>query len=106
MRKIIITLLFVSILILPLASSAFRTLDEPTQPDQPTSGPGGSDYLHFGVRKSRYGYGGNRYWIFEPYGPKPESAPLVVFLHGWGALFLTMDSLHYIRSVIVNGFII
>ncbi len=86
MRKIIITLLFVSILILPLASSAFRTLDEPTQPDQPTSGPGGSDYLHFGVRKSRYGYGGNRYWIFEPYGPKPESAPLIVFNHGFTAL--------------------
>jgi len=65
MRKIIIVLLFVSILILPVASSAFRTLDEPTQPDQPTSGPGGSDYPHLGVRKSRYGYGGNRYWIFE-----------------------------------------
>jgi hypothetical protein len=86
MRKIIITLLFVSILILPLASSAFKTLDEPTQPDQPTSGPGGSDYLHSYVRKSRYGYGGNRYWIFEPYGPKPESAPLIVFIHGFTAL--------------------
>jgi dienelactone hydrolase len=85
MKKIIIALLFIGIFILPIAS-AFRTLDEPTQPDQPTSGPGGSDYLHFGVRKSRYGYGGNRYWIFEPYDSEPESAPLIVFLHGFTAL--------------------
>ena len=62
------------------------TLDEPTQPEQPTSGPGGSDYSHLGVRKSRYGYGDNCYWIFEPCNPKPESAPLIVFIHGWYAI--------------------
>jgi len=86
MRKIAVALLFVIMLILPLVTSALKTLDEPTQPGQPTSGPGGSDYPHFGVRKSRYGFGEQRYWIFEPYGPKPESAPLIVFNHGFTAL--------------------
>lgn len=83
---LIIALLFVCILILSMTSSAIITHDEPAQPDQPTSGPGGSDYPHLGVRKFRYGDGGNRYWIFEPYNPKPESAPLIVFNHGWCAL--------------------
>jgi len=62
-------------------------LDDPTPPKQPTDGPGGSNYSHFGVRKSRYGYGSNQYWIFEPYGPEPQSAPLIVFNHGWSAIF-------------------
>lgn len=60
--------------------------DEPTPPDQPTDGPGGSNYSHYGVRKTRYGFGGHKYWIFEPYGPKPESAPLIVFNHGFTAI--------------------
>ena len=64
---------------------SFKT-DEPTQPDQPTDGPGSSNYSHFGVRKSRFGFGGHRYWIFEPFGPEPESAPLIVFNHGFTAL--------------------
>ena len=64
MRKIVVSLLFIIMLTLPLATSAIKTLDEPIQPDQPTSGPGGSDYPHFGVRKSRYGLGEQRYWIF------------------------------------------
>ena len=86
MRKIIIIFLFVSILILPLASSAFRTLDEPTQPDQPISGPGGSEYSHDTVRKTRYKWGVRQYWIFEPDDPQPESAPLIIFNHGGGAI--------------------
>lgn len=60
--------------------------EEPTPPGQPEDGPGGSNYSHFGVRKSRYGFGGHRYWIFEPYGPEPETAPLIVFNHGFTAL--------------------
>jgi hypothetical protein len=86
MRKLIISLLFITILIPPLNAIAITPQDEPTQPDQPTSGPGGSEYPHLGVKKSRYGYGGNRYWIFEPFAPKPESAPVIVFNHGFTAL--------------------
>lgn len=61
-------------------------LGDPTPPEQPTDGPGGSNYSHYGVRKSRYDYGPHQYWIFEPYGPEPESAPLIVFNHGWSAI--------------------
>jgi len=50
---------------------------------QPEKGPGGSDYL-YDVRSSKHGIGSEQFWIFEPVGL--ESAPLVVFLHGWSAM--------------------
>lgn len=57
-----------------------------TPPLQPASGPGGSAYIHQSVTKKKYGTGGTAFWIFEPSDPKPDSANLVVFNHGWGAL--------------------
>jgi len=62
-----------------------------TAPLQPQTGPGGKQYLHAGVTKNRYGKGGKEYWIFEPDSPKPRSAPVIVFLHGWGG----MNPLYY-----------
>jgi hypothetical protein len=62
-------------------------LDNPTPPDQPTTGPGGSEYAHNKVIKTRYKWGAHQYWIFEPDDPKPETAPLIVFNHGWIAIF-------------------
>lgn len=62
-------------------------LDPPTPPLQPPDGPGGSNYTHRGVRQSRYGYGAKGFWIFEPTDPTPASAPLIVFNHGWSAIF-------------------
>jgi dienelactone hydrolase len=59
----------------------------PTPPQQPLQGPGGSDYSHAGVRQTNCGSGVNEFWIFEPAEPTPASAPLIVFNHGWGALF-------------------
>lgn len=53
-------------------------------PEQPASGPGGRDYLHGRVQATRYGWGSEAYWLFEPDGPRPAEAPLVLFLHGWG----------------------
>ncbi|MFQ6131299.1 MAG: alpha/beta hydrolase family protein [Armatimonadota bacterium] len=55
----------------------------PAPPQQPAEGPGGADYKHAGVTESSYGSGGSRYWLFEPSGPAPETAPLIVFNHGW-----------------------
>jgi pimeloyl-ACP methyl ester carboxylesterase len=54
------------------------------QPEQPLTGPGGRDYPHAVVSKHSYGAGAQQYWVFEPDQPRPASAPLVVFLHGWG----------------------
>ena len=62
-----------------------------TPPSQPQTGPGGKQYLHASVTKNRYGTGGKEYWIFEPDSPRPRSAPVIVFLHGWGG----MNPLYY-----------
>lgn len=53
-------------------------------PEQPNAGPGGKPNAHASVIKKRYREGAKEYWIYEPDGPKPRSAPLIVFLHGWG----------------------
>lgn len=62
-----------------------------TPPAQPQTGPGGKQYLHAGVIKNRYGKGAEEYWIFEPDSPRPRTAPVIVFLHGWGG----MNPLYY-----------
>jgi acetyl esterase/lipase len=33
-----------------------------------------------------YGSGDLQYWLYEPDAPKPASAPVVIFNHGWGAM--------------------
>lgn len=35
------------------------------------------------VARYQIGTGPRSYWLFEPDDPKPENAPVVVFLHGW-----------------------
>lgn len=68
--------------------SAMTGIDEPpTPPSQPINGPGGSNYTHERVRQSRYGFGSRQFWIFEPCDPTPETAPLIVFNHGWSAFY-------------------
>jgi acetyl esterase/lipase len=57
----------------------------PSQPRQPVSGPGGSNYTYGAVRKTQYGSGAHEFWIFEPADPTPSTAPLIVFNHGWAA---------------------
>ena len=74
---------FLAIILFSLTSLSFQ---RPTPPAQPSSGPGGKQYKHAKVTKNRYGTGNQEYWIFEPDSPKPASAPLVVFLHGWGGM--------------------
>lgn len=73
-------------------------------PNQPESGPGGSDYRHASILTQRIGAGIDEYWIFFPDDPRPESAPVVVFLHGWTAL----DPLTYggwIEHIVLKGHI-
>jgi len=57
----------------------------PAQPTQATHGPGSSDYPHAGLRMSKHAAGARQFWIFTPDEPKPDRAPVVVFLHGWGS---------------------
>jgi acetyl esterase/lipase len=41
---------------------------------------------HQAVRRYEIGVGPRSYWLFEPDEPKPDRAPVVVFLHGWFAV--------------------
>lgn len=67
-----------------LLTLPIRSQQLPTPPLQPDKGPGGKQKPHAAVIKNRYGQGGGEYWIYEPDRPKPKTAPVVIFLHGWG----------------------
>lgn len=41
---------------------------------------------HGAVRRFEIGQGPRSYWLFEPDRPRPDQAPVVVFLHGWFAV--------------------
>ena len=63
----------------------------PSPPPQPETGLGGKQQPHSAVIKNRYGKGAKEYWIYEPDKPRPTTAPVVIFLHGWGG----MNPLYY-----------
>lgn len=62
---------------LPISLASFA-------PSQPLKGPGGVEYAHNKIITTNYGTGALGYYLFEPDFPKPDSAPLIVFLHGGG----------------------
>lgn len=67
-------------ILLPLIVS--QQLFSQSQPTQPTSGPGGSDYTHSDVTFYNYAANPDGFYLFEPTSPTPDSANVVVFLHG------------------------
>ncbi len=71
-------------------------------PDQPGFGPGGSDYPFRYVVWHAYGQGALAYFLFEPAGPSPPSAPVVVFVHGWMATTPTVYW-SWIRHLVRKG---
>ena len=74
------SLILITVLLLTVP---VRSQQLPAPPPQPNTGPGGKQKPHAAVTKNRYGQGGKEYWIYEPDRPKPKTAPVVVFLHGW-----------------------
>ncbi|WP_422928420.1 alpha/beta hydrolase [Singulisphaera sp. PoT] len=54
-------------------------------PDDPKDDPA-SSYPHQAVKRQEFGNGARSYWLFEPADPTPESAPVIVFNHGWLAV--------------------
>ncbi len=54
-----------------------------TQPPQPKSGPGGSDYSNADWRVSSGGAGSDAWYVFEPIKPRPANAPLAIVMHGY-----------------------
>ena len=55
-------------------------------PGQAVNGPGGSNYVHEEVLMHDFAQEEDGYWLFEPANPQPDSAHLVVFIHGYGAI--------------------
>lgn len=75
---------FNSLLTLSFFTSSYTCVPRP--PRQPSRGPGGHDYPHAEVTRQTYGSEAQQYWIFEPAGPEPASAPVIAFYHGWGGM--------------------
>ncbi len=74
-----------------------------TQPPQPTSGPGGSDYSHADLRVTSGGNGNDAWYVFEPVSPRPASAPLAILMHGYFE-FAGYDQMYaLIRHSVLNG---
>ena len=59
----------------------------PSPPNQPASGPGGSDYRFDKVRAERVGAPPTGFWLFFPErAADTDPLPVVVFLHGFSAV--------------------
>ena len=71
---------FVSILF-----SLFFPNKEVLGPPQPIEGPGAARYVHDSIAQFDYAQEPDGFWLYEPASPKPDSAHLVVFVHGYGA---------------------
>jgi predicted esterase len=81
----------ISITTVVLTAASFTFAQTPTAPAQPSSGPGSAVYA-FTVIQTYGPYtvslGSDQtdsYYIYQPGGPAPKSAPAVLFLHGYGA---------------------
>ncbi len=79
-------LLLTNFCLSPIQSNTLST-PPPSPPNQSEEGPGGSNYSHASVVRTRYNWGVDQYWIFEPDNPTPSEAPVIIFLHGWSAMF-------------------
>jgi hypothetical protein len=89
-----------------VALDASQASSAVTQPPQPTSGPGGSDYAHGDWRVSSGGDGSDAWYAFEPIDPQPASAPLAVVMHGYFE-FTGYDQMHeFIRHTVRKGSIV
>lgn len=79
--------------------------DMASGPDQPEEGWGGRDYAHDEVLMYDFVDGPEGYFLFEPSSPKPDSAHVIVLLHGYSA----MNPMVYggwIRHIVRKGYIV
>lgn len=60
----------------------YATIERRAPPEQPEKGPGGKDYKHAKVIHIAKDENADGFALFIPDGPAPESADVVVFLHG------------------------
>jgi pimeloyl-ACP methyl ester carboxylesterase len=88
-----------------LLKGVFATAQGAPYPGQPLTGPGGADYKHQSVEFFDAAAAADGYWLFEPTDPKPDSAEVVVFLHGYGA-YNPMAYGKWIKHLVAKGNIV
>lgn len=86
-------------------SRGIQTRIAPAGPDQPEEGPGSADYRHAEVKMSSFAEDADGYWLFEPASPRPDSAPVVVFFHGYGAINPMIYG-RWLRHIVQQGNIV
>lgn len=74
-------------------------------PGQPEFGPGGADYVHDSVAFYDHAESADGYWLFLPAQPQPDSAEVVVFMHGYGA-YNPMAYGKWIKHLVAKGNIV
>jgi len=88
-----------------LLKGIFATAQGTPHPGQPFEGPGGADYAHHSVAFYDAATNADGYWLFEPADPIPDSAEVVVFLHGYGA-YNPMAYGKWIKHLVAKGNIV
>jgi hypothetical protein len=102
-RSTLVVAVLTAAVALTVASPASAAV---TQPPQPKSGPGGSDYSHAGWRVSSGGTGADGWYVFEPVRPRPARAPLAIVMHGYYE-FSGYDQMYeFIRHTVRKGSIV
>jgi len=77
-----------------------------TQPAQPRSGPGGSEYAHRDWRLHAGGSGNDAFYVFEPVKPRPRRAPVAVLMHGYYELAGYDQLYELIRHTVRKGSVV
>ena len=85
--------------------STYFTSDSIQGPQQPETGPGSANYVHEEVLFQDFAEEPDGYWLFEPAAPRPKSAPVVVFTHGYGA-YNPMIYGKWIKHIVRQGNIV
>jgi predicted esterase len=74
-------------------------------PNQPKCGPGSTEYAHDSLIIHNFAENPDGYWLYEPACPKPDSANVVVFMHGYGA-YNPMIYGAWIKHLVLKGNIV
>ena len=78
---------------------------EVLSPSQPLYGPGGAEYIHDSLIIHNFAQTQDGFWMYEPTSPKPKSANVIVFIHGYGA-YNPMIYGAWIKHLVLKGNIV
>jgi acetyl esterase/lipase len=76
MTRIVIPSIGWAVALLLSMTTGFALGGEPLAPN----------YAHRSLSRHEFGSGSKSYYLYEPADPKPDKAPVIVFLHGWLAV--------------------